>query len=163
MFEKWFAGSTRDSAVPVGGSPAPPIFKTGSCRSSPTAVAALPIRVSGCQCLPKLLSRSPRFSSRTSHLSPSVFNFPGCSIRNPFRMRIDIERVAAQKTNQRLAALAGKLDRQARRRRDCANNRNPRRQRLLHDFKRRPAADHERVPVEGQLAAEKPPADDFVP
>ena len=44
--------------------------------------------------------------------------------RDPVRARINIERFVPQKTHQRLPAFAREFHSQARRRRDCTNNRN---------------------------------------
>ena len=77
-------------------------------------------------------------------------------------MRVNVERLAAQKTDERLPALPRKSHRQTRRRRHRADNRNPPRQGLLHNFKRRPAADQQYMPVKWQQILQKTAADDLV-
>ena len=73
-------------------------------------------------------------------------------------MGVDIHRLPAQKPDQRLPALPRKFHRQARRRRNRHDDRNPRRQRLLHDLKRRPPAHQQHVPVERQQSVQQPVA-----
>src|SRR5690242_5097627 len=77
-------------------------------------------------------------------------------------MRVHIERVTAQKSDQGLPDFAGEFDRQTRWRGDRANDGDSRGQRLLHDFKRGPPADQEDVFVERQTTADETVPNDLV-
>src|SRR6266571_3259346 len=76
--------------------------------------------------------------------------------------RVDVEAVAAEKPDQRLAELARKRDRQARRRPHGCEDRDARPDRLLHDLVAGPTAhDQDRI-AQRQPRIQEGPADDLV-
>ena len=74
-------------------------------------------------------------------------------LRDPRRMRVDVEAAAADEADQRDAGFLGQLDRQARRRRHRGDERHAGQPRLLQDLERRAAADEQQ-----QVAGRQPPA-----
>src|SRR5512135_1726944 len=77
-------------------------------------------------------------------------------------MRVDVEILAAKKSDQRDAALPGKIDRQARRRGHGRDHRDAGNERLLHDLERRASADEQDAVRERQALLNHHPPDDFV-
>src|SRR5882762_4973546 len=78
------------------------------------------------------------------------------------RAGVDVHAAAAEKADQRLATVAGKICRKIRWRGDSGDNRDPRGQRLLHDFKRAAPRDEQDVSIDGKEPVEKAMADDFI-
>ena len=83
-------------------------------------------------------------------------------LRDPRRMRVDVEAAAADEADQRDAGFLGQLDRQARRRRHRGDERHAGQPRLLQDLERGAAADEQQRVAGRQPAGQQPPADDLV-
>src|SRR5436190_9895809 len=93
---------------------------------------------------PDLGSRTRSSASRDSDAASAG---PDRSVLcDSLRMRVDVEGVAANESNERDAARGGEIDRQARRRRYRRENRYTREQRLLDNLVRRAPA-HEQHSV----------------
>ena len=78
------------------------------------------------------------------------------------RVRIDVEATLAKEAHERDARFGGEVDREGRRSGDRGDEANPRRQGFLNDLEGDSPADHEQVPLEGQLRVQKGSADEFV-
>src|SRR5215831_1688715 len=77
-------------------------------------------------------------------------------------MRVDVEILAANETDERDATLDGDVDRQAGRGRYGSDERNPRQKGLLDDFEGRAAADEEQMIRERQAIPHQHAANHFI-
>src|SRR4051812_21004530 len=80
-----------------------------------------------------------------------VFGQRRLKLANTAGARVNIHSFAAQKTDQRLAAIAGKFRGEAARRGNGGNDRNTRGEGFLHHFKRRAATEKQDVPAKRQI------------
>ena len=80
----------------------------------------------------------------------------------PLRHRIEVEAPVTHESRERHPVLAGDLDGEGGGGADSGDDRDPGRQRLLHDLEGCASADHEYAPVERQVTVEEGTADDLV-